>query len=236
MSYVNEHISATVMRLSKDNSPHVTNELFNTISHLAAACVALLGAVLLIAQASVQGDPWKIAGFSIYGLSLVNLFVFSTLHHGINASSKVNNLLRTFDYVSVFALIAGTVTPLVLVLYRNVMGWSVFGVVWVIAIFAIILRASNSNLPRYITNSFYIVLGWLPAVLVLAGVILPLGALLLLIAGGIIYSLGFIVYVMEKPNYKNNIFGFHELWHCLVIAGALCHYLLMYIYVLPYRS
>lgn len=219
--------------LSKDGSVHVTNERINTITSMVGGCFALLGSVLLIAEASVRATPWHIVGFSIYGLSLVSLFVFSTLHHGLHSTPKVNEILRTFDYLSIFFLIGGTVTPLVLVLYRSVFGWSVLGVVWALITLGISLRASLPHLPKYVTNTLFIVLGWLPIVLIGAGAHLPIGALVLMATGGIIYSAGFVLFIIEKPNIRPGIFGFHELWHCLVIAAAACHYFLMYFYVLP---
>ena len=114
---------ADVPRTSRDGSVHVTDEKFNTASHLLGACLAVMGTALLVAQASAQGDPWKIVAFSIYGASLITLFVCSTLHHGLDRGERVNDILRTLDYTSVFLLIAGTVTPLVLVLFRDVYGW-----------------------------------------------------------------------------------------------------------------
>jgi len=220
--------------LSRDGSRHVTNEVANTVSHLAAGCFALLGSVLLIVQAAGARKVWSIVAFSVYGLALTSLFTFSTLHHGLNLSPRANRTLRTFDYASIFALIGGTVTPISLILYRNPYGWSVLGVVWAIAALGITLRAVFDSLPKYITNTMFIVLGWLPAVLVLiGGVSLPLGALVLLVLGGLLYSGGFAMYVLERPNPRPGIFGFHEIWHITVALAALCHYLFMYIYVLP---
>lgn len=220
--------------LSRDGSKHVTNEVVNTVSHLAAACFALLGSVLLIAKAAAQEKPWSIVAFSVYGLSLVSLFTFSTLHHGLNGSPRTNRLFRTFDYTSIFALIGGTVTPISLILYRNIYGWSVLSVVWAIAALGITLRAVHHALPKHITNTLFIVLGWLPAVLVLVGgTSLPVGALALLGSGGLLYSGGFVLFVIEKPNPKPGVFGFHEIWHVVVALAALSHFLFMYIYVLP---
>ena len=218
---------------SKDGSVHVTDERFNTVLHLFGACFALVGAALLISQAAVQGDPWKIAGVSVYGLSLVLLFVSSTLHHGLDGSPRLNEVLRTLDYDSVFFLIAGTVTPLVLVLFRNTYGWTVFGAVWAIAVLGIVLRSVWRQLPKYVTNTLYIALGWLTVLLVGADVTLPLGALALMAAGGLVYSAGFVIFVLERPNPRPGVFGFHETWHLLVMVAALLHYLLMYFYVLP---
>ncbi len=218
---------------SRDGSIHVTDERFNTVSHLFAACFALVGAALLITQAAAQADPWKIVGFSIYGVSVVALFVTSTLHHGIDRGPRVNEVLRTLDYDAVFLLIAGSVTPLVLVLFRNAYGWAILGAVWVVAVLGIVLRSLDRQLPKYVTNTLYIALGWMPVLLAGAGVPLPFGAYALMATGGLVYSAGFVIFVIEKPNLWPGVFGFHELWHLMVVVAALLHYLLMYLYVLP---
>ena len=211
----------------------MTDERFNTVSHLFAACFAVVGAALLVAQASTAADPWKIVGFSVYGLSVVTLFVSSTLHHGLDRGPRVNEVLRTLDYDSVFLLIAGSVTPLVLVLFRTTYGWTVLGAVWLVASAGIVLRSLLRQLPKYVTNTLYIALGWMPVLLVGAGGSLPVGALALMAAGGLIYSGGFVIFVIERPNPWPGVFGFHEIWHLMVVVAALLHYLLMYLYVLP---
>lgn len=218
-------------RLSRDGSVHVTDEKINTVSHLLGACLAILGSAVLLTRASVTADPWAIVGLSVYSFTLVLLFVSSTLHHAIDGSARVNTILRTLDYTSVFGLIAGTVTPLVLVLFRNPMGWAVLGAVWGIAILGIVLRSVWTQLPKYVTNTLYIALGWMPVVLVLAGPGLSLGSLALMAAGGVVYSLGFVVFIVERPNLVPGVFGFHELWHILVVVAAALHHLLMQLYV-----
>ena len=222
----------TVQR-SRDGSVHVTDERFNTVSHLFAACFAVAGAALLIVQAAEQRDAWKIVGFSVYGLSVVTLFVSSTLHHGIDGGPRVNEVLRTLDYDSVFLLIAGSTTPMVLVLFRTTYGWTVLGAVWVIAGAGIVLRSILRQLPKYVTNTLYIALGWMPVLLVGSGASVPGGALALMAAGGLLYSAGFVLFVIERPNPWPGVFGFHEIWHLVVVVAAVLHYLLMYLYVLP---
>lgn len=221
-------------RVSKDGSLHVTDERINTITHLAAASFALLGSVLLVALAIHAGSVLASIAFGIYGFSLLSLFVFSTLHHGLDASERVGHVMRTFDYLSIFVLIAGTTTPIALLLYQNVFGWSVLAVIWTIAALGITLRAIYRTLPKYITSTLFIVMGWIPALLIVfGGVTLPLGGLLLLITGGIIYSAGLVLFALERPNPLPGKFGFHEIWHIMVVLAALCHYLFMYLYVLP---
>lgn len=218
---------------SRDGSVHVTDERINTISHLVGACFALLGGALLVAQAAAEGEPWTVVGLSIYAASLLTLFVSSTLHHGLDRGPRVNDVLRTLDYTSVFFLIAGTVTPIVLVLDRTVFGWVVLGTVWGIAALGIAARSVWRDLPKWVTNTLYIVLGWMPVVLVLGGLTLPLGGLALMAAGGVVYSVGFVVFIVERPNPVPGVFGFHEIWHILVVVAAALHFLLMYAFVLP---
>src|SRR5690606_13903834 len=114
---------------------------------LVGACLAALGTALLVVQASADGDTWKIVSFSIYGASLITLFVSSTLHHGLDRGPRFNEILRTLDYTSVFALIAGTVTPLELVLFRSPFGWAVLGTVWGFATLGIFVRSVWRQLP-----------------------------------------------------------------------------------------
>jgi hemolysin III len=133
----------------------------------------------------------------------------------------------------VFFLIAGTATPLVVVLFRNTYGWTVLGGVWVIAVLGIVLRSVWTRVPKYITNTIYIALGWCAVLLAGVASSVPWPAIVLMAAGGIAYTVGFVIYVVEKPNPRPGFFGFHELWHVLVVVAALLHYLLIYFYVLP---
>jgi hemolysin III len=220
--------------LSRDGSKHVTDEVINTATHLAAGCFALFGSILLIAQAIQADKIWNTVGFLVYGLALVSLFTFSTLHHGLNLSERTNRLMRTFDYLSIFVLIGGTVTPIVLVLYRNLFGWTVLAVVWAIIALGITLRATFHDLPKYITSTLFIVLGWLPALLVvIGGADLAPYAVALLAAGGFLYTTGLVLFAMEWPNPLPGRFGFHEIWHIMVALAAFCHYMFMYFFVLP---
>ncbi len=118
-------------------------------------------------------------------------------------------------------------------LVRNTYGWTVFGAVWAIAISGIVLRSVWRRVPKYITNTLYISLGWLTVVLIGGDVSLPLPALALMAAGGLVYSVGFVIFVIERPNPRPGVFGFHEVWHAMVLLAALLHYLMMYFYVLP---
>ena len=227
-------IRRPLRRRSKDGSPHVTDERFNTASHLVASIFALLGTVVLVGAASVAAKPWHIVSFSIYGLSLFSLFLASTLHHGVEGSRVVEERLRSFDYYAIFLLIAGSFTPICLVVVGGLMGWAVFGVDWAVAVVGVVLKAMRPMTPKWIFLTFFGAMGWMALALVpAAGRTLPFAALVWLLAGGILYSGGAVVFTRERPNPLPGVFGFHEIWHLAVIAGALAHFFFMFQYVLP---
>ncbi|MDC7226678.1 MAG: hemolysin III family protein [Spirochaetales bacterium] len=222
-------------QLSKDGSIHVTDEIFNTISHTAGAIFSLLGMVLLITLSATQGKIWHVVGFSIYGASLFTLFLASAFHHGINSSDRLNSFFRLFDYLSIFTLIAGTYTPLCLIFSRDAWGWSVFGVVWALAAAGITIKSIFPTLPKWFTNTLYVCMGWVGVVLIFH--VLPaitLTGLLYLLIGGVFYSVGAVIFYIEKPNPVPGKFGFHEIWHLFVLAGALVHFAFMFFIALPF--
>ncbi|HBD93354.1 MAG: hypothetical protein A2015_10440 [Spirochaetes bacterium GWF1_31_7] len=226
------------IKLSKDGSVHVTNEIFNTTSHMISSMFALLGLVILIVKSSIMGDPWKIIGFSLYGTSLLCMLLCSTFHHGINAGSKIDSFLRLFDYIAIFPLIAGTYTPFCIITLREnsswvTWGWSIFGVIWFIAIVGIVIKAVFPAVPKWVTNAIYVGMGWVGAVLIIPIFkILGWEASVLVVLGGLFYTIGSFIFYMEKPNPIIGKFGFHEIWHIFVILGGLSHFIVMYFYVL----
>ncbi|MDC7125899.1 MAG: hemolysin III family protein [Spirochaetales bacterium] len=222
-------------QLSKDGSRHVTDEIINTITHTTGTIFSILGTVLLITLSSSQNNIWGIISFSIYGASLIVLFLASSMHHGIDGSEKLNGFFRLFDYLSIFVLIAGTYTPLCLIFSRDAWGWSVFGVIWLLAGAGIAIKAVFPTVPKWFTNTLYVCMGWVGIVLIVH--IIPLIGItgfLYLLVGGIIYSIGAVIFYIEKPNPIPGKFGFHEIWHLFVLAGAAIHYAFMFLIALPY--
>lgn len=221
-------------KVSKDGSPHVTDEVLNTISHMAGSIFALMGMVLLIVKSSIAGKPWHIVSFSIYGTALLFVFLASTLHHGIEGKEKVEKFFRLIDYLAIFPLIAGTYTPLCLIMLRNGIGWSVFGVLWFLVIVGLLMKSLFPRIPKWVTNTLYVCMGWVGAIIVipLFSRIGPL-AIGITALGGVFYTAGSIIFYSEKPNPVPGKFGFHEIWHIFVILGAVSHYFLMYFFVLP---
>lgn len=219
---------------SKDGSVQVTDEVINTITHMAGAIFSVFGSVLLIALAASQGKVLHVIGFSIYGAGLILLFTASTLHHGLDLSPKANKLFRLFDYLAIYLLIAGTYTPLCLVLQMNVWGMSTLGVVWVMTAMGISMKAVFPDMPKWTSNTFYISIGWVGVLIVLRSLpVIGIGGLLLVLTGGIVYTAGALIYYFEKPNPVPGKFGFHEIWHLFVLTGAVLHYLFMFFVVLP---
>ena len=227
-----------VPEFSRDGSPNATDEVFNSASHLAASMFSILGTALLISEASYQGEPWKIVSFSIYGASLIFLFVCSTLHHSVSSSPWVEERLRMLDYLAIYPLIAGTFTPMCLVFYHNSpVGWCFCGVVWALAIGGMVMTVRLFvKIPKWMSMTMYITLGWIGAFMTkwLIPVLGYMGMGIFLL-GGILYTIGGVVYTSERPNPIPGKFGFHEIWHIMVMAAAFTHYLMVYYFILPWE-
>ena len=201
-------------------------ERFNGISHLVGAALALAGLVVLVVFASLQGDPWKIVSFSIYGASLFLLYTLSTLYHSLRGRAK--QIFRKLDHVAIYLLIAGTYTPFTLVTLRGPWGWSLFVTIWVLAIVGIIVDSRHKEGSRAIQMVIYLLMGWL----ILAAMYplvqaLPKGGLVLLVLGGVFYTSGIIFYALDgKMKHA------HGIWHLFVLAGSISHYLAVLLYIL----
>jgi hemolysin III len=198
--------------------------------HFGGALLSVAAIVLLVL--SGLGDPWKIVSFSIYGATLVALYSFSTLYHWLPQEAVGNSqLFRKLDHTSIYLLIAGTYTPFCLVTLRGPWGWSLLGIVWGLAVAGILIRHLNINTGRWVRTLIYVGMGWI-AVVAVRPIFesLPLNGIYLLVAGGLAYSTGGIVYAAKKPNFSK-AFGFHELWHLFVLMGSLLHFLCILIFV-----
>ena len=201
-------------------------ERFNSISHLVGAALALIGSVLLIVVAARLGDPWKIVSFSIYGAMLVTLYVFSTLYHSVRGT-RAKDVLRKFDHCSIYLLIAGTYTPFALVSLRGNWGWWLFGVIWGLALIGMAQEIWLAKGARVLSLVIYLLMGWLAM-----AVVLPLWQALTpagfawLAAGGACYTLGIVFYATD-----HKVRHGHGLWHLFVLAGSVCHFFTVLLYV-----
>lgn len=201
-------------------------EWFNTISHFIGAVAGLIGLMLLVVASVKSGDPWKIISFSVYGATLLFLYAASTLYH--STRGKVKQFFQVMDYHGIYLLIAGTYTPFALVTLRGTWGWTIFAIIWCLAISGILIDTFKRNGHRWVQLSIYVVMGWLIIVALkplLQG--LTLGGFLLLLAGGLFYTVGVIFFVLD-----HRVSYFHGIWHIFVLMGSLMHYLTVMFYVL----
>ncbi|HEC19001.1 MAG TPA: hemolysin III family protein [Gammaproteobacteria bacterium] len=201
-------------------------ERFNSISHLLGAALALAGLVVLVVFASLKGDVWKIVSFSIYGASLFLLYTLSTLYHSLRGRAK--QIFMKLDHVAIYLLIAGTYTPLTLVTLRGAWGWTLFGIVWGLALCGIVVDTLHKEGSRRIQMAIYLLMGWLIVIALYPLVnALAMGGLMLLVLGGLFYTGGIVFYVLD-----DRIRHAHGIWHLFVLAGSISHYLIMLLYVL----
>ena len=201
-------------------------ERFNSISHLIGAAASVAGLACLVWFAAQQGDPWKLASFSIYGLTLIFLYGCSALYHGLQGERK--QLFRKLDHYAIYLLIAGTYTPLTLVALRGgAWGWSMFGIVWGLAAVGMVLESLPISGRRVLPVAIYLLMGWLCVVGVKPLLqALPAAGFLWLLAGGIFYTAGVIFYGLGKK-----LPFFHAIWHLFVLAGSVSHYCVVLFYV-----
>jgi len=200
-------------------------ELVNCVTHMTGAALALAGLVVLVVAASLRGDAWRIVSFSVYGVTLLFLYSSSALYHGTGGRAK--KFLRTIDHQAIYLLIAGTYTPFTLVTLRGVWGWWLFGIIWGLAVFGIVLDAVHGKGSRVPQLIIYLLMGWL--ITSALGPLLramPLRGVLLLIGGGLFYTAGVYFYIKDK-----NFPYFHAVWHLFVLAGSLCHYFSVLFYI-----
>lgn len=201
-------------------------ELFNAMTHLVGAIAGLIGLVMLVIFAAHQGDPWKIVSVSIYGTTLFYLYVVSTLYHSLHGKAK--QICQMLDHQAIYLLIAGTYTPFMLVTLRGPWGWSIFGVVWGLAVVGIIVDSLPQKGQRILPLVIYLGMGWL--IMVALSPLLQVFSLTgfsWLLLGGLLYSFGVIFYVLDKKAYY-----FHGIWHLFVLAGSTAHYFTVFYYVL----
>ena len=200
-------------------------ERFNGYSHLAGTLMAIAAAAALILYGVNKGDAWKVVSFSIYGATLIMLFGSSTLYHSSRGVAK--RVFRKFDHSAIYLLIAGTYTPFTLVTLRGPWGWSLFGVVWALALVGILQDLTVARGARWISLWIYIVMGWVAVI----GVVPMIAALTWrgfawVALGGVVYTTGTVFYIFDEK-YRH----WHGIWHLFVLAGAAIHYAAIFWYV-----
>ena len=206
-------------------------ELANAITHGVGLVFSIIGFVILLALAMMRGGPWQIAGCAIYGVTLVCLYAASTLYHSV-LSPRFKRALLIFDHCAIYSLIAGTYTPFLLVNLRGPWGWSLFGVMWGLALGGILFKLWFVDHFPIMSTSFYVLMAWAGVVAVkpvLAHV--PAAGLFWLVVGGLMYMLGVVFYASKRIPHH------HAIWHIFVMGGSTCHYVaVLYAVILPLRS
>jgi hemolysin III len=204
-------------------------EPFNGASHLVGLVLACAGTWILIRWAS---DPWEVAAFAIYGATLILLYGSSFLYHSLPVTGRPLKALRTLDHIAIYFLIAGTYTPVALITLHSRLGWSLLAAVWLIALAGIPFKLLYLDAPVWLSTSTYLAMGYLAlvAIVPLAQAV-SLSGLLWLVAGGVAYTVGAVIYSHQRPDPFPGRFGHHEIWHLLVMAGSACHFAFMVYHV-----
>ena len=205
-------------------------ELLNCITHGTGILFSIAALVLLIVFSSMHGGASHVVSSTVFGVALLLLYTASTLYHGFQ-KPRVKQIFRIFDHCCIYILIAGTYTPFLLVTLRGPIGWTLFGIIWFLAVSGLILKVFFMNRFRILSPIAYILMGWIIifAIKPLADTLLP-GGIVWLVAGGLAYTLGVVFYAWKKLPFN------HAIWHLFVLSGSACHFFAVIFYVLPLKS
>ena len=202
-------------------------EAANVLTHGLGAIASGAGLAVLLVFSARSGDAWAVTSSAIFGGSMILLYAASTVYHASSAP-RIRHAAKILDHASIYLLIGGSYTPVTLLALRGPWGWSLFAAVWLLALVGVGMEAFWVYRPRWISAVVYLAMGWM---VVLAGrrlaAALPPGALPLLVAGGLLYSLGTVFYVLKRVRYA------HAVWHGFVLGGTTCHFLAVVLLVLP---
>lgn len=201
-------------------------EKFNAWTHLVGAILAAIGAVWMLVIATLDGDIWKIVSVAVYGVALVLLYSASTVYHSVRGRAKV--IMQKVDHFSIYLLIAGSYTPFCLVTLHGAWGWTLFGIVWALAIIGILQEIKPRSEARVMSIVIYAVMGWIVLVAVKPLIAaLGMAGFVWLALGGAAYTVGIIFFAFDT-----RVRHFHGVWHLFVIAGSLLHFVAITRYVL----
>jgi hemolysin III len=217
------------MKVVKNNITYYDSkeEKLNVISHGIGLVLSIVALVLLVVYSSVYGSSWHIVSFSIYGASLILLYSASTFYHYVQ-NPKLRHKLNIFDHAAIYILIAGTYTPFTLVVLKGWIGWTIFSVSWLLAILGVIFKIYYTGKYDKISTIAYVLMGWL-IIFAIKPLVnnFPIEGLLWLLAGGIFYTVGAILYSIKNMKYN------HAIFHIFVLLGSFSHFIAIFFYVLP---
>ncbi|MEO8089033.1 MAG: hemolysin III family protein [Gemmatimonadales bacterium] len=204
-------------------------EPVNGASHLIGLLLAGAGTLLLLRMAN---SPAELVAFGMYGATLILLYLASTLYHSLTLSERPTRALRTLDHIAIYFLIAGTYTPVALITLKGHLGWALLTAVWLIALAGIPFKLFYLHAPVWLSTGTYLAMGYLALVAVVPiARAVAFGGLAWLVAGGVAYTIGAVIYARERPDPFPGRFGHHEIWHLLVLTGSACHFAFMLYYV-----
>jgi hemolysin III len=209
----------------RSNRRLAIREPVNALTHLLGAVAAAVGMVVLLVNGAENDSARQVVAFAIFGTSLVLLYATSGIYHSLNLSDRGLAVLRRLDHMMIYVLIAGTYTPLCLVLLRGRLGIGLLVGVWAIAVVGVVQKLVWMRAPRWFSTVLYLGMGW--AAMIVARPVLdaaPVGFLIWIIIGGVFYTIGAVVYAIKRPDPIPGLFGFHEIWHLFVMAGSFSHY------------
>ena len=206
----------------------------SAITHFIGWLMAVFSAVPLLLRATHNPDTIHLISLAIFIVSMILLYGASTVYHTLDISERVNKILRKIDHMMIFILIAGSYTPICLVALADQKGYMLCALVWGIALFGILIKACWITCPKWFSSVLYIAMGWV-CVLAFTQILNSLSAAAFgwLLAGGIIYTIGGIIYALKLPifNARHKYFGSHEIFHLFVMGGSICHFIVMYVFI-----
>lgn len=206
----------------------------SALTHFIAMIMAIFAAVPLLVKTGISSGRRDFAAMIIFICSMILLYGASTLYHSINLSGKALRIFRKLDHMMIFVLIAGSYTPVCLIVLGGHQGYQLLTLVWSIAFAGMLIKAFWITCPKWFSSMIYIAMGWI-CVLVFGQLLdsLPREAFLWLFGGGVVYTIGGIIYALKLPifNSKHKSFGSHEVFHLFVMGGSICHFIFMYLYV-----
>lgn len=203
------------------------------LTHLFGVLASIVGLIVLVNISLQLRNIRYLVASIVFGTSLILLYSASSIYHLTYASQKVIKVLRRIDHSMIYVLIAGSYTPICLISLRGKVGYSIFAIIWVLAILGIFIKNFWFSAPRWLSTSFYIAMGWLVVVAFYPlSKVMPLLGVMWLFTGGVLYTVGGIIYALKIPKMSNKYFGFHEIFHVFVMLGSLSHYWFVLKYII----
>ena len=210
-------------------------EPVNGLTHFIGFILAITGSIFLIIKAAMPLKVMHVVSYSIFAAGMILVYLTSTLYHWLPLNEKGVAFMRRVDHMMIFFIIAATYTPVCLIPLKGAWGTSILSCVWGFALAGLLIKLFWMGAPRWLSTSIYLFMGWLCVVATWPLIQnLQAGALLWLLAGGLFYSVGAVIYALKKPDLFPGIFGFHELFHVLIMCGTASHFIVMYRYVIQF--